>query len=128
MMDKDAFQNLLNQQGKGQAKVPVAATQDPGVAATALDALVDQEAYVRGVARDAALGAVVVTDDGAVVYVDGLRAWPAAASGKRVEVKGTLRRRKLAPDPVIGADGGISHGAVGTNLVVEGAAWTVQQP
>ena len=128
-MDKDAFQNLLDQQAKSAAKVPpAAATGGASAGGGALDALVDQEAFVRGVARDAALGAVVVTDDGAVVYVDGLREWPPAASSRRVEVKGTLRRRKLAPDPGVGADGGISHGASGTQLCVEGAAWTVEKP
>ncbi len=41
---------------------------------------------VVGAARDAKGGAVVVADDGRVLYVEGLESWPAAIGGQRVAV------------------------------------------
>jgi len=126
MITKDEFESILAQQAKGP-QVPQVTTPGNVVAATStLDNLLDQEVTVRGVARDAAMGAVVVRDGGGEpIYVAGLREWPPAASGKRVEVKGTLRRKKIAPDAGVGADGGVSHGMGGAVLVLENPTWTV---
>jgi hypothetical protein len=44
---------------------------------------------IRGVARDAKLGAIVETED-RVVYCEGLARWPAGVSGSEVTVRGTL--------------------------------------
>jgi hypothetical protein len=90
-----------------------------------LDRLVDQPVTLTGTARDARLGAVLVLDDRTPVYLAGVEEWPGAANGAQVSVAGTLRRRKLLPDPVVGPDGGISDGLQGLSFVVEGAAWSV---
>ena len=81
-----------------------------------------------GVARDAALGAVVVLGDGQPVYVEGLERWPNELLGRKVEVSGTAAQKKLAPDPEIAPDGAVSHGMVGTAWVVSGATWRRASP
>ena len=78
---------------------------------------------VQGVARDAASGAIVQVDGGKVWTIAGLGSWPAELRNQRVEVTGVATIRKLAPDPVRGPDGTVSHGMVGTSDVLAKARW-----
>ncbi len=89
------------------------------------DAMLDQEVTIRGVARNARMGAVVLTPDRTPVYVVGLEEWDDDLDGESIQATGTLRRRSLAPDPIVDAEGNISHGIAGTNLVLEGATWSL---
>lgn len=100
------------------AAAPAAA--QPPAAATPTPA---QEVVVVGKAQNAASGAVVAVDDGRVLYVGGLDAWPDALLGARVEVRGRLVRRKLAPDPTPGPGGEQRHGMVGESDVLDAARW-----
>lgn len=95
-----------------------AAAQPPAAAPTPA-----QEVVVVGKAQNAASGAVVAADDGRVLYVGGLDAWPDALLGARVEVRGRLVRRKLAPDPTPGPGGEQRHGMVGESDVLDAARW-----
>ena len=88
------------------------------------DRQLDQEITVSGCARDAFMGAVVLTEDRTPIYVDGLREWDEEIEGEDIQATGVLRRRSLAPDPVVDEDGSVSHGAQGTNYVLEGASWS----
>jgi hypothetical protein len=76
---------------------------------------------IRGVARNAKGGAVVVTATGPV-YVLGLEAWPAALDGRAVEVTGVVRQKKHLPDPV-GPGGTVAQGAWGSQTVIADATW-----
>ena len=69
------------------------------------------------------MGAVVLTEDRTPVYVAGLREWDEDIEGEDIEATGVLRRRSLAPDPVVDEHGAVSHGAEGSNYVLEGASW-----
>jgi hypothetical protein len=80
---------------------------------------------LRGTAFDAHAGAVLLLDDESPVYVEGLSRWSPEEYGKRLEVTGTLRSVKLAPDPVVGEGGTRRHGMAGTQTVVVGATWRV---
>lgn len=80
---------------------------------------------VLGTARNAAMGAVVIRSDGRVWYLDKLSEWPDPALGKAVTVTGVEQQRKLAPDPVVGPDGAVSHGMQGTSRVLVRATWRV---
>jgi hypothetical protein len=82
------------------------------------------ETTVRGTARDAKAGAVVITADQRVVYVEGLTSWPGGVSGRQVAVTGVLQRKKSIPDPV-GPDGSIAQGAVGEQEVLTSPVWQV---
>lgn len=84
-----------------------------------------QPVTIRGVARNAALGAVVI-EDKAPVFIDGLTEWEPEVLGKRVEVKGVLRYRELSPPPTVASDGAVSHGMGGAAPVLEDAEWTVE--
>jgi hypothetical protein len=97
------------------AAAPSAVPAAPAAAAAAL--------VVVGKAADAASGAIVQADDGRVLYIGGLDAWPTGLLGKRVEVRGRLERRKLAPDPTPGPDGAQRHGMVGHSDVLVDARW-----
>lgn len=84
---------------------------------------VDQQITLRGRAMDAHAGAALLLEDGGAVYVDGLRAWSREVRGELVEITGTLRRRALAPDPVVDEQGRVSHGMAGSQLVLADAVW-----
>lgn len=81
---------------------------------------------VVGAARDTKGGAVVVADDGRVLYVDGLDSWPAALGGQRVAVTGRVVERTLAAGPLINEAGEHSAGATGAQTVIEAASWELE--
>ncbi len=78
---------------------------------------------LRGTARDAKGGAVLVLSSNEPIYVEALPSWPTGVLGKEVSVTGILREKKLIPDPYIAPDGGISQGAIGTQTVLEKTKW-----
>ncbi|OLS12469.1 MAG: hypothetical protein RBG13Loki_3890 [Promethearchaeota archaeon CR_4] len=78
---------------------------------------------LRGTAGNAKGGAVIQLPDNRVIYIEGLSGWDDEFSGKEVIVTGNLREKKLIPDPYISPDGGISQGAIGTQIVLENASW-----
>ena len=78
---------------------------------------------VRGIARDAKGGAVVMTSSGSPVYIEHLDCWPGDLFGCEIEAKGKRVVKKYIPDPVVDEDGAISQGAVGDQDVLENARW-----
>jgi hypothetical protein len=84
---------------------------------------VDSKVTVEGVARNAALGAVVLMDDRTPVYVDGVEAWDKAVDGKKISASGTLRRRSAGS--LVNDRGEYSHGVPGDRYVLEQPSWTV---
>ena len=84
---------------------------------------IDRDVTVEGTARNAAGGAVVLTDDRTPVYIDGLESWDRATDGKHVRAKGTLRRR--GGQQTVNAKGEHSHGFPGERYVLEKPTWSV---
>jgi hypothetical protein len=78
---------------------------------------------LRGTARNAKGGAVIVAGDGKPVYIEHLDSWSDETLGSEVEVRGLLVSKKHIPDPVVDADGAISQGAWGDQDVLRGAKW-----
>lgn len=91
----------------------------------ALTSQVDQQVTLRGTARNAHLGAVLVMEDRTPVYIDGLDGWNDAFDFQSVAVTGTLRFRSVAPNATVDDDGAISHGMAGANYVFEDATWSL---
>lgn len=88
-----------------------------------LENKVDQKVEIKGLAKDAKAGAVVLNEENTPIYIKGLAFWPDELFDKQVIVKGTLRLLKLIPDPVMTEDGGHSTGAWGKDWVLEGAEY-----
>lgn len=80
-----------------------------------------------GAAQDAKGGAVVVADDGRVVYLDGLAAWPDAVAGRRVTVTGRLVERVQA-EPLVNDAGEHAAGASGPQWILEAPRWSPAEP
>jgi len=83
----------------------------------------DKKQTIRGVARNAKNGAVVVADDIAI-YILGLECWPDEVYGKKITVTGILRKRKIIPDP-INEKGEICTGCWGEQDILEDAKWKI---
>lgn len=111
---------LLSLASCGKPKVDDPVTEERPVTAPTDD----QTDELRGVAENAKGGAVIACDDGRVVYVDGLDAWPAEALRKRVIARGRLERTNYIPDPTVAEDASVSAGAEGLELVLFDAEWT----
>jgi len=79
---------------------------------------------VTGKAANAAMGAIVVTDDGPY-YVEAMQEWSEELHGKSVNVTGTLKSVKLAPDPVPTPNGEQTHGMIGKSQVLAEAQVTL---
>lgn len=81
------------------------------------------EHEIEGLARDAKGGAVVLGDDGSVVYVTRLPAWPSEVQGRRVIVAGRIASEQYIPAVRVDADGAISQGAAGHQRVIHATRW-----
>ena len=87
-----------------------------------------------GTARNAKLGAVLVTDQG-TLWIDGLTEWPSDLDGKRVHVEGALETRKdlpvFVPKPGepqktgIPVEEGADLDQAATRTVIVRAKWTL---
>ncbi len=88
---------------------------------------IDQPVVLDGTAYDAHAGAVVMLADNMPVYISGLEEWDDAFFKQRVRVSGTLRRRKLGPDPEVNKAGEVSHGIEGTDFVLDEPNWSLAE-
>ncbi|MHA1906000.1 MAG: hypothetical protein ACW98Y_01795 [Candidatus Thorarchaeota archaeon] len=84
------------------------------------------EDVVTGRAENAKGGAVVVTSDGDVIYINGVDSWDDDIVGKDVIAKGRLSHEKFIPDPIIEEDGAISQGAEGLQTVLHNVEWKLK--
>ncbi|MDP7111949.1 MAG: YciI family protein [Myxococcota bacterium] len=79
---------------------------------------------VAGTAENAKGGAIIVADDGRVVYIEGLDSWPDDLHGQAVIATGRLVEMEYLPVAQVSKDGAISQGtAGGTQTVLVGARW-----
>lgn len=83
-----------------------------------LKSALDERVVIEGVANNAKVGAVVITDDEEVVYLAEMKAWPDDVAGKRVVVDGVLHRGQIYPD-VEEEDGITSQGLPGEQWYLE---------
>ncbi|MFX0070196.1 MAG: hypothetical protein ACFFAO_03810 [Candidatus Hermodarchaeota archaeon] len=92
-----------------------------------LDKQIGQKVNLKGTAKDAKGGAVLLTPEGNVIYIKGLESWPSNILDKSISVSGLLKEEKFIPDPRIDEDGAISTGAYGNQLVLENVKYTLQE-
>lgn len=84
---------------------------------------IDRQVTVRGLAQNAKLGAVVLTEEDIPIYIDRLAEWDSSIYEKPVVAIGVLRRRSLAPEPAVGSNGEISAGISRESYVLENSTW-----
>ena len=78
-----------------------------------------------GTVGNAKAGAILVLDNGNVLYISGLHAWPSGLDGEQVVVTGRVGETDHVPVATKGADGGWSQGKTspGSDTVVFDATW-----
>lgn len=77
---------------------------------------------VQGEAVNSKAGAAVLTGDKDLIFIDDMPSWGRDA-GKRLEVSGILRQRKLVPDAQWDPTGAVSQGAEGLQYVFDHVRW-----
>jgi len=83
---------------------------------------------VDGIAQDAKGGAVVVAEDGRVLYLQGLDGWPEGVAGRKVRVTGHVTQTQHLPVATQDAEGAWSQGvAAGSGLqpVIHAPEWAL---
>ena len=121
---------------RAQGGAPVSSSSDPltqphveprqGGSPSRAPSVTSGPVTLRGLARDAKGGAVLVREGHEPVYLEGLEAWPAGLHGRQVRVTGRLLRKKLIPDPHAPGEP-IRQGAEGDQLVIERASWQLAE-
>jgi hypothetical protein len=91
------------------------------------EAKINKRITIHGIAQNAMLGAMIETSDYSPIYMEGIEEWENSILKKSIVVTGVLRRRKLAPDPVVSPKGEISHGISGESFVLENPTWTIDK-
>jgi hypothetical protein len=85
---------------------------------------VNHEVTIQGVAMNASLGAILMTEDDTPVYLDGIQEWEVELVRKELLVTGVLRYKSIAPTATVDSEGRVSHGVGGDNYVLENSSWT----
>jgi hypothetical protein len=84
-----------------------------------LEKSIGQKVNLFGIAKDAKGGAVLLTNDGNVIFIKNLEHWSPELLNKQFYISGILKKKKFIPDPVVDKNGAISCGAFGEQLVLE---------
>ena len=92
---------------------------------TSLTAVAQQDIFVTGIAEYSKAGAVVVTDEGQVYYIEGKNDWDKEKLHKtRIRVCGVLKRFHTSSDELGYDDKVYKQGIIGEQLVLSNAEWT----
>jgi hypothetical protein len=83
-----------------------------------LEKAIGQRVSIKGVAHNAKVGAVILTEWDEVVYLRGIREWPERVIGKRIVKEGILRRQKIYPDVKVEGEAR-SQGLQGDQFLLE---------
>ncbi|MFX1258603.1 MAG: hypothetical protein ACFFAN_12130 [Promethearchaeota archaeon] len=92
-----------------------------------LEKLLGQRVSLVGTAKDAKGGAVLLISNEDPIYIKGLSFWSAELIDKQVSAIGVLKKEKIIPDPKIDENGSISQGAIGIQLVLEKAKYSLKE-
>ena len=85
----------------------------------------DQNITVIGIARNGKDGALVLTKNDSVYYVDGLEFWEESINGKEVSIMGVLKIESLSANEMKNEEGEWKAGVVGDKKTIRNAKWKV---
>lgn len=91
------------------------------------ESVLNQQITVEGIAQNASLGAIVLTDDMVPIYLEGMMIWDAALLNKAVSATGTLRRNNTIPRATVNTKGERTHGVGGSIYMIEQPTITPQK-
>ena len=85
----------------------------------------NEKVTVLGQAFDTKGGAVILTKEEKIIYIDGLDYWPDDCVGKTVNVTGFLKQSNAIPKAGASTDKLVRQGVEGEAYVLRNAKWTV---
>jgi len=93
------------------------------------DQCLNKVSKINSIAKNAKGGAVVVADDGSLIYLKNVVAWPENMLGKKVSVTGLLKKEQYLPVATTDLNGAVSQGATEKqlDLVLEDAKFELSK-
>lgn len=85
----------------------------------------DQNMTVTGIARNGKDGALILTKEDSVYYIDGLELWEASVNGKEISITGVLHIESAAVDEMKNERDEWKAGVVGDKKTIRNAKWRV---
>jgi archaellum biogenesis ATPase FlaH len=76
-----------------------------------------------GIAQNGKGGALLVTDDTTIYYLEGMDTWETSLIGKRIEVTGTLKVETLNEDELKNEQGEYTQGVAGDKRILVNTKW-----
>ena len=89
------------------------------------DNMEDQNITVIGIARNGKDGALVLTKEDSVYYVDGLEFWDDSINGNEISVTGILKIESLSTNEMKNEKDEWKAGVVGDKKIIYHATWKV---
>jgi hypothetical protein len=90
-----------------------------------LEASIGRHVQLYGIAWEGKPCAILeIKGESNLIYIEGLMSWDdwgSGLAGSRIGVKGVLKRKRLIPEFKVSETGAVNQGAVGDQLVLEGA-------
>jgi hypothetical protein len=83
----------------------------------------DQNITIIGTARNGKGGALILTKEDSVYYVDGLDSWDGAINGREISVTGILKIETLSTNEMKNVEGEWKAGIVGDKKIIHHAKW-----
>lgn len=83
----------------------------------------ENQTTIIGVANNAKMGGIILTEDNDLFYIDGVDSWDDGVVGKKVKVTGTLKEETFKEEDLKNEKGEWIQGMVGTKSTIMNPVW-----
>jgi len=80
---------------------------------------------ITGIANNAKLGAIILTDNKEIYYIEGIDYWPHEVVGKKVKANGFLKKEYFNEVDLMNKKGEYKQGMSGEKLSLQNAIWEI---
>jgi len=92
---------------------------------TQLETMKENQLTITGIAKNAIMGAVLVTEDNSVYYIDGLESWDDTTLNKKVSATGSLKTETFKEEDLQNEKGEWKEGMSGEKQTLLTPVWKI---